>query len=241
MGESERLGRLAARLATLVFAVEAAAVAGIFAARYSGRKHRPAATFPVLAPVEADAAGDESPSTYGADLYADSSLHRSAGQPDLGPRPDPLAVRLRLHLGGVQAGQPAQIRPLRPAGALRRPLRGPGQSRSSTAARVLTIVNWWWEAGVGPDDALVAAGRCRPRSGATWGAGRFGWEPRLQGTQHWNEWSRRHPDRHEVGECADRLVSPQLALFIWNWPEYNRGVGWCDARQGRRKSEGMSL
>ena len=37
-------------------------------------------------------------------------------------------------------------------------------------ARVLTIVNWWWEAGVEPDDAMVAAlaectGRVRPLPG----------------------------------------------------------------------------
>lgn len=39
-------------------------------------------------------------------------------------------------------------------------------------ARVLTIVNWWWEAGVVPDDALVAAlGDCLAAFGRYLGAG----------------------------------------------------------------------
>jgi cardiolipin synthase len=64
--------RLAVTAATLAFALEAAVVSGIYAARYSGRKHRPAATFPVLAPVDTDAAGAEiTVYTYGKDLYAD--------------------------------------------------------------------------------------------------------------------------------------------------------------------------
>ena len=64
--------RLAVTAATLAFALEAAVVSGIYAARYSGRKHRPAATFPVLPPVDADAAGAEiTVYTYGKDLYAD--------------------------------------------------------------------------------------------------------------------------------------------------------------------------
>ena len=47
-------------------------VSGIYAARYSGRKHRPAATFPVLPPVDTDAAGAEiTVYTYGKDLYED--------------------------------------------------------------------------------------------------------------------------------------------------------------------------
>jgi cardiolipin synthase len=81
MGERGRLGRLAVGLATLAFGVEAAVVGGIYAARYSGRKHRPAATFPVLAPVEADAAGDDiTVYTYGADLYADMLAAISGAQ-----------------------------------------------------------------------------------------------------------------------------------------------------------------
>jgi len=81
MGERGRLGRLAVGLATLAFGVEAAVVGGIFAARYSGRKHRPAATFPVLAPVEADAAGDDiTVYTFGADLYADMLAAISGAQ-----------------------------------------------------------------------------------------------------------------------------------------------------------------
>ncbi|HET7725119.1 MAG TPA: phospholipase D-like domain-containing protein [Propionibacteriaceae bacterium] len=72
MGGRGRLGRLAVGLATLAFGVEAAVVSGIVAARYSGRKHRPAATFPVLPPVETDAAGAEiTVYTYGKDLYRD--------------------------------------------------------------------------------------------------------------------------------------------------------------------------
>src|SRR5664280_1331027 len=81
MGERGQLGRLAVGLATLAFGIEAAVVGGIFAARYSGRKHRPAATFPVLAPVEADAAGDDiTVYTYGADLYADMLAAISGAQ-----------------------------------------------------------------------------------------------------------------------------------------------------------------
>src|SRR5664279_2737228 len=81
MGERGRLGRLAVGLATLAFGIEAAVVGGIFAARYSGRKHRPAAVFPVLAPVEADAAGDDiTVYTYGADLYADMLAAISGAQ-----------------------------------------------------------------------------------------------------------------------------------------------------------------
>ena len=72
MGGRGRFGRLAVAAATLAFGVEAAVVSGIYAARYSGRKHRPAATFPVLAPVDTDAAGTEiTVYTYGRDLYAD--------------------------------------------------------------------------------------------------------------------------------------------------------------------------
>jgi cardiolipin synthase len=72
MGERGRLGRLAVTAATLAFAVEAAVVSGIYAARYSGRKHRPAATFPVLPPVDTDAPGAEiTVYTFGGDLYAD--------------------------------------------------------------------------------------------------------------------------------------------------------------------------
>jgi hypothetical protein len=38
-------------------------------------------------------------------------------------------------------------------------------------ARVLTVVNWWWEAGVEPDDALVAAlGECLDAFGRYLGA-----------------------------------------------------------------------
>ena len=81
MGERGRLGRLAVGLATLAFGVEAAVVGGIYAARYGGRKHRPAATFPVLAPVEADAAGDDiTVYTYGKDLYEDMLAAISGAQ-----------------------------------------------------------------------------------------------------------------------------------------------------------------
>src|SRR5664279_2027859 len=81
MGERGQLGRLAVGLATLAFGIEAAVVGGIFAARYSGRKHRPAATFPVLAPVEADAAGDDiTVYTYGKDLYEDMLAAISGAQ-----------------------------------------------------------------------------------------------------------------------------------------------------------------
>ena len=39
-------------------------------------------------------------------------------------------------------------------------------------ARVLTIVNWWWEAGVTPDDALIAAlAECLAAFGRYLGAG----------------------------------------------------------------------
>lgn len=72
MGERGRFGRLAVGAATLAFAVEAAVVSGIYAARYRGRKHRPAAMFPVLPPVDTDAAGAEiTVYTYGGDLYED--------------------------------------------------------------------------------------------------------------------------------------------------------------------------
>ncbi len=72
MGERGRLARLAVAAATLAFGVEAAVVSGIYAARYSGRKHRPATTFPVLPPVDTDAAGAEiTVYTYGKDLYED--------------------------------------------------------------------------------------------------------------------------------------------------------------------------
>lgn len=71
MGERGRFGRLAVTAATVGLAVEAAVVSGIYAARYGGRKHRPAA-FPVLPPVDTDAAGAEvTVYTYGKDLYAD--------------------------------------------------------------------------------------------------------------------------------------------------------------------------
>ncbi len=56
-------------------------------------------------------------------------------------------------------------------------------------ARVLTIVNWWWEAGVVPDAAMVAAlAECLIAFGRYLGAGRSGWEPWLRGMRHWNEW-----------------------------------------------------
>ncbi|MBI4901193.1 MAG: phosphatidylserine/phosphatidylglycerophosphate/cardiolipin synthase family protein [Actinobacteria bacterium] len=72
MGGRGQVGRLAVAVATLVFGLEAAVVSGIYAARYSGRKHRPAATFPVLPPVDTDAAGAEiTVYTYGRDLYRD--------------------------------------------------------------------------------------------------------------------------------------------------------------------------
>ena len=49
-------------------------------------------------------------------------------------------------------------------------------------ARVLTIVNWWWEAGVTPDDALVAAlAECPGRVRALPGRGEIRLGRRLQG------------------------------------------------------------
>lgn len=66
------LERLAVAAATLAFAVEAAVIGGIYAARYGGRKHRRAATFPVLPPAETDApSADITVYTYGKDLYED--------------------------------------------------------------------------------------------------------------------------------------------------------------------------
>ena len=47
-------------------------------------------------------------------------------------------------------------------------------------ARVLTVVNWWWEVGVAPDDRWSSRWlNAWPRSGATWARRRYGSELRL--------------------------------------------------------------
>ena len=72
MGGRGQLERLAVAAATLAFGVEAAVIGGIYAARFSGRKHRRASSFPVLPPVEIDTPeGEITVYTYGRDLYAD--------------------------------------------------------------------------------------------------------------------------------------------------------------------------
>ena len=75
-------------------------------------------------------------------------------------RSDPLAVRLRLHLGGVQAGGAAEVRPLRLAGALRRSLHRPRRADLQSQ-------------GAHADDRqLVVGGGCRAGRGDGRRAGR---------------------------------------------------------------------
>ena len=91
-------------------------------------------------------------------------------------------------------------------------------------ARVLTIVNWWWEAGVEPDDAMVAAlAECLAAFGRYLGAG----EIRLGSC-----------DCRGLGVGTDSCTIIVIvinrvrarstdcrcnALFIWTGPKYNRG------------------
>ena len=83
MGGRGQLERLAVALATLAFGIEAAVIGGIYAARYSGRKHRRASSFPVLPPVEIETEeGEITVYTYGRDLYADM-LEAIAGAQDV--------------------------------------------------------------------------------------------------------------------------------------------------------------
>ena len=110
-------------------------------------------------------------------------VHRPAGQPDLGSRPDPLAVRLRLHLGGVQTGGAAQVRPLRPAGAVWRPLCGPRRAdlrpQGAGADDRQLVVGGRRRSGRGDD---LRAGRVPGRvSGGTWVRKTCDWVKRPRG------------------------------------------------------------
>lgn len=72
MGGRGRLEQLAVAAATLAFGIEAAVIGGIYAARFSGRKHRRATTFPVLPPVDIETPeGDVTVYTFGRDVYED--------------------------------------------------------------------------------------------------------------------------------------------------------------------------
>ncbi len=72
MGGRGRFEQLAVAAATLAFGVEAAVIGGIYAARYSGRKHRRPTTFPVVPPVDIETPeGDVTVYTFGRDLYED--------------------------------------------------------------------------------------------------------------------------------------------------------------------------
>ena len=105
------------------------------------------------AELEVDAEGGRGAAAAGR-VRAGRRVPRAARPAGLGSRPAAAAVRLRLPLGGLRPRGQAALGLLRPAPAVRGPVRRPDRAPRSTAPpRTLRVLGLWWEDGFDPLDA----------------------------------------------------------------------------------------
>ena len=168
-------------------------------------------------------------------------LPRATGSLRLGSRPPALALRLRLRLGGLRAGEQASLGVLRPAAVVRGSAIGRIEPRADRAAGALRIIDIWWEDAIDPldlegfVDAFVAA--LRHTRGSSAPGASAGRGPRA--IARWGRPSGRRPG------TPDRVARSGPDLTVFQFPQLpacpSPGHGtprcWpgpCPRRRGRR-------